>query len=91
MPAVAGQLDDGVARDAFEDAGVDRRRLQHAVLDDEDVVAGALGDLALVVEHQRFEAAGADRLDLGQDVVQVVERLDARVQRVRDGCGSSTP
>ena len=28
------------------------------VLDDEDVVAGALGDLALVVEHQGFEAAG---------------------------------
>ena len=53
------------------------------LLDDEDVVAGALGDLALVVEHQRFEAAGAGPLDLGEDVVEVVERLDPRVERAR--------
>ena len=56
--------------------------LQHAALDEEDVVAGAFGDLALVVEHQGFEAAGLDGLDLGQDVVEVVQRLDARIEGV---------
>src|SRR5690606_38386458 len=48
--------------------------------DDEDVVAGAFGDGALVVEHQGFGAAGVGALDLGEDVVQVVERLDPGVQ-----------
>ncbi len=48
--------------------------------DQEDVVAGAFGHFALVVEHQGFDAAGLHPLDLGQDVVQVVQRLDARVQ-----------
>ena len=83
MPGRPGQLDHGVAGDPFEDAGVDRRGVQLAAADEEDVVAGALGDLALVVEHQGFEAAGVGPLDLGQDVVQVVERLDPRVERAR--------
>ena len=61
--------------------GVDRRRVQLAPSDDEDVVAGAFGHFALVVEHQGFEAAGVGPLDLGQDVVEVVQRLDPRVQR----------
>ena len=85
MPVLAGQLDHGVAGDAFEDAGVDRRREQPPVADQEDVVAGALGHFALVVEHQGLDAAGLHALDLGQDVVQVVERLDPRAQRGRDG------
>src|SRR5258705_104118 len=33
--------------------------------------------------HATAASAGPDGLDLGQDVVQVVQRLDARVQRVR--------
>src|SRR5262249_23172118 len=78
----AGQIHDGIAGDAFEDAGIGRRRFEDTVLDDEDVVAGALRDLALVVEHQGLDAAGADALDLGEDVVQVIERLDARIGRV---------
>ena len=59
------------------------RREQHAVADQEDVVAGALGHFALVVEHQGLDAAGLQPFDLGQDVVQVVERLDPRAQRGR--------
>ncbi len=82
---LAGQLDDGVAGDAFEDAGVDGRREQPAAADQEDVVAGALGHLALVVEHQGLDAAGLKPLDLGQDVVQVVERLDPRARAPPDG------
>ena len=78
----AGQLDHGVAGDPFEDARVDRGRMNLAAVHDEDIVARALGDLALVVEHQGFQAAGVGPLDLGEDVVQVVERLDPRVDRV---------
>ena len=37
----AGQLDDGVARDAFQDAGVVGGVQERAVLDEEDVVAGS--------------------------------------------------
>ena len=78
----AGQLDDGIAGDSLEDSRVDRGRMNLAAMHDEDVVAGALGDLALVVEHQGFQAARLGSLDLGQDVVQVVERLDPRIDGV---------
>ena len=66
----------------FEDAGVRRRRLEDAALDEEDVVGGAFRHLAVDVEHDRFQAAGPDGLDLGEDVVEVVQRFDARVERV---------
>ena len=56
--------------------------LQDALLDEEDIVARAFGDLAVVVQHDRFEAAGPDRLDLGEDVVEIVQRLDARIERI---------
>ena len=46
-------------------------------------VARAFGHFAFVVEHQGLDAAGLMPFDLGQDVVQVVERLDPRVQRGR--------
>ena len=77
-----GQLDHRVARDAFQNAGVDRRRVAaRRLADQEDVVAGAFGDFALVVEHQGFDAAGLQAFDLGQDVVEIVERLDPRAER----------
>src|SRR5204862_8157046 len=56
---------------SFQNAGVTGRRLQHPVFDEKNVIAGALGHLALVVEHQGLDAAGLDRLDLGEDVVEV--------------------
>ena len=54
--------------------GVCRTPLAHQ----EDIVAGALGDFAFVIEHQGFDAAGLQAFDLGQNVVEVVERLDPR-------------
>jgi hypothetical protein len=51
-----------------------------ALVDDEDVVGRGLGDVALLVEHDRLEGAGLLGLDLREDVVQVVERLDGRRQ-----------
>ena len=83
MPALRAKLDDGVAGDAFQNAGVERRRVQTAVAHEEDVVAGAFGHFALVVEHQGFDAAGLQAFDLRQDVVQIIERLDPRAQRRR--------
>ena len=75
MPSFGGDFDDGAAGDAFEDAGGRAAACRSAVADDEDVVAGAFGHFALVVEHQPFLGAGLQRLDLRQDVVEVVERL----------------
>ena len=51
------------------------------VPDHEDVVAGAFGHLAFVVERGPH-AAGLSAFDPGEDVVQVVERLDAGIDRV---------
>jgi len=81
-----GKLDHGVAGDPFQDPGVDRGRDQFATFDDEDVVTSAFGDLALVVEHQSFEAAGVGPLDLGEDRVEVVQRL-GHARKVREGKG----
>ena len=68
------------AGDAFEDARLVGRREHPALADQEDVVAGALGHFAAVIEHQGLDAAGLEPLDLRQDVVEVVERFDSRAQ-----------
>ena len=81
-PKFAANLNDGVARNAFEDARVDWRSAELAVLNDKDVVAGALADVALMVEHERFFATRVVRLDLRQNIIQVVEGLHARVKGV---------
>jgi hypothetical protein len=47
----------------------------------ENVVTGALGHVPLQVEHDGFLDTGADGFHLGHDVVQVVEALDARIER----------
>ena len=46
----------------------------------EEVVRGALGDTPGKVEHHRLGHAGFLGLDLGQDVVEVVERLDTGIE-----------
>ena len=48
--APLGQLDRGPPRDAVEEA-IGDRRMDLAVLDEEDVGAGALGHAALPVQH----------------------------------------
>ena len=76
MPASLGQFQHGVARDSFENPGIDRRCQQLALVDDEQVVAGALSHFAFVVEHHRFDAPRFQSLHLGHDVIEVIERLD---------------
>src|SRR5271165_4261 len=77
------QFNHGVASDSLEDARVDRGSVEDSPGNDEDVVACTLGNLALVIEHERFEAAGIGALNLGKNVVQVVERLDPGVDGIR--------
>ena len=78
-----GNLDDDRTGDAIKRAIADQWRVKFAVLDKEKVIARALGNIALLVEHDRLKRVGLDRLDLGHDVVEVVERLDLRHQGTR--------
>src|SRR6478736_7292738 len=72
-PALLGEPDNRAARDAVEEA-IGKRRMQHAVLDEEDIGAGGLGDLPPPIEHQRIGIAfalgtmlldGADHIEAG--------------------------
>jgi hypothetical protein len=63
------------SRDSAQRSGRDRRREDLAVLDDEDVVGRAFGDVACVVQHQRFISAGQVRFDPRHDVVQIVQAI----------------
>ncbi len=75
------QLNHRLPRDAVKRARRERRREQRAVLHDEQVVAGAFGHEPFRVQHHRLLDAGVVRLDLGEDVVEIIQRLDGRVQR----------
>ena len=68
-----GQIHDGAARDPLEDPGIGRRREDDPFPHGEDVVGRALGNLALVVEHQGLDTPGLEPLELGHDVVEVIE------------------
>src|SRR5437879_3868088 len=50
------------------------------VFDDEKVIAGAFGHITFRIQHDSFLAPGIICLNLGQNVVEVIERLDRRVQ-----------
>ena len=80
---VGADLEEELARDPGQQAGVERRRERGAVLHDEEIRGRALGKLAAVVPHHALERAAADRLLHRQRVVQQVVRLDQRVDRVR--------
>ena len=74
------QVHDEAAGDALENARIAGGREDLAVFDDEDIVAGTLADVAIDVEHDGLIAADIDGLNLGQNVVEVVEAFDARVE-----------
>ncbi len=83
VSSFAGQLHHRVSRDTFEDPGFGARRFDDTILNDEDVIARAFGDLALVVEHQGFKRAGVRAFDLGENIVEVVQLLDPRAECTR--------
>ena len=49
-------------------------------LDDEDVVAGALGHMTVAIEHQGLVHARLERFHFCHDVVEVIEPFDLRVE-----------
>ena len=69
---VLADVHHGVARDAVERAGRQVGRVDHAVLDDEDVLARAFGDEARGVQQDGLVVAVVQRLGVGQDGVGVV-------------------
>ena len=81
QPVLLGEFEHGVACNPLQDPRVDRWREQLPSFDDEDIIARAFGDFALVVEHHGFDASGPQALDFGQDVIQVIQRLDPRIER----------
>ena len=40
---------------------------------DKDIVTTAFGDLAFVIEHERFGTIGIRAFDFGEDVIQVIQ------------------
>jgi len=79
---LARQIQNRVAGHSFQNPSIDVGGEQLATLDEEDVVRGALGDFAVLIEHERFGDTRADRLDFGENVIEVVERFDSRIERV---------
>lgn len=79
---LSGNVDDRGAGDAGQGAGGDRRGGDETVADDEDVVAGAFGYQSQVIEDQSFFGASLECLDLGHDIVQVIQAFDLRTEDV---------
>jgi hypothetical protein len=84
------EIKDDLAGDAIERAIGDRRGNDLAFFDDEDVVSGALGNVALLVEHEAFHGTRLEGFDFGHDVVEVVERLNLRAQARGGGSTGAT-
>ena len=85
MPRFGGELEDDAASDAAERAVLRRGRQQLPVATTNRLSAVHSAMKPSGVEHDRLVRAGLLRVDLGEDVLQVVERLDARVDGfVRD-------
>ena len=83
MPKLRGDVEDDRPRDPAERAGRDRRCHDLSPLDDEDIVRRAFRDVASVVQHQRFIRLGEIRFDPGEDVVEIIQRLDRGIQSRR--------
>src|ERR1039458_7107947 len=54
---ILGQTQNAIARDAGQHRGAQRRRVEAAVADEEDILAGSLADIAGFVERDAFRAA----------------------------------
>jgi len=54
------------------------RRAELPLLHHEEILARAFGDAAAAVEHEHFIGPGLDAFDLGENMGQIVERLDPR-------------
>ena len=75
---VRAEPHDGIAGDAVQDAGRDRRRVQDVVANHEQVLPAALGHEAVGVEHDPFGVLVEARLHRGELRVQIVARRPSR-------------
>src|SRR3954471_3248331 len=80
-------LHDRVARDPGEDRRREIGRVQHAVADQEQALAGAVGEIALRGQQDRLVVAGAVRLPDREHRVEVHAR---RLRDVRDHVRTDT-
>ena len=81
---IARERDHRVARDARQNRGGQRRRVEDVVADEEQVLAAALAQVAVRVERDPLAVALGDRFHLDQLRVRVVRRgLRQRRERVR--------
>ena len=74
---VARERDDRVARDARQDRGGQRRRVDDVVAHEEQVLAAAFAEVAVGVERDAFAVAFGDRFHLDQLRVGVVGRASS--------------
>ena len=84
----SGNLQGDLAGDAHEGAGMGGRSDEATFVNQEDVIASALGDIALLVEHEALVEAVLLGFHFCHDVIQVVERLDHRWQCSRADAAS---
>ena len=73
VSGIPGQVDDRVAGDALEDSGIGGRSADQPILDNEDVVPGALCHITLLVQHEALPAACPSSLHLGHHVIEIVQ------------------
>ncbi len=89
-PEIVRDGENRVARDARQDRGAQRRRVNRVVADDEQVLSAAFADMPGRVERDPFAVAVRDRLHLDQLRVRVVrgalrERREGVGRRPRPG------
>ena len=71
-------FDDSHAGDAVEGTAGDGRGIDLSAFDDKHIVACAFGHVALLIEHDTLFTTSLDALDLGHDVIQVIQALHLR-------------
>jgi hypothetical protein len=76
IPTALGEIDHRLAGDAVQEA-IRNRRVNDAVIDEEDASAARLGYLAAIVEHHRIGMALGFRSSL--EVVQIKRPLPRRL------------
>src|SRR6266404_4005209 len=81
---IFGELHDGVARDARQNTGGQRRRIERSVVNKEDVHAGAFADVAAGIEGDAFRVVVERRFHANELGVHVICRgFGHSGQRVR--------
>src|SRR4029079_19109864 len=78
VPEILWDLDHGVARESRQDRRGEVRRVHDTVLDDEDVLSRAVGDVTVLRQQDRLLVPGTVRLRNGE------HRVDVDAGRLRD-------